>query len=79
MCLSMHVGFVQMPLKFSTIHWVCGLSYFIHAFGTTRLYLLVYVDDFLIIGNDVDRTEQLILKMSIAFKICNHGTQSFCS
>ncbi|XP_031121068.1 uncharacterized protein LOC116024313 [Ipomoea triloba] len=45
--------------------------------GTTRVFLLVYVDDIIMMGNDPVLIDKLLQRLSTTFKIWDLGTPSF--
>lgn len=49
------------------------VSLFIYSSVIDRVYLLVYVDDILIMGSNSSLVEDLLAKLAGAFKICDMG------
>jgi hypothetical protein len=52
-------------------------SLFIVSFGGAMIYLLVYIDDILLIGNDSAFLQQLITLLSLEFKFRDLGSAHF--
>lgn len=52
-------------------------SLFIYSTTTTHIYLLVYVDNILIMGSDKDLVSTVLDKLTQAFKIRDIGTLTF--
>lgn len=50
---------------------------FIYSQDSTQVYLLVYVDDILIMGSDPGLVSLQLAKLSTGFKICDLGAPSF--
>ncbi|XP_031124275.1 uncharacterized protein LOC116026989 [Ipomoea triloba] len=68
--LSFSVGFTSSKTD---------VSLFIYSAGSVRLYLLVYVDDILVMGSDLDSVTALVAKMGSEFKIRDMGASySYC-
>ncbi|XP_019161015.1 PREDICTED: uncharacterized protein LOC109157618 [Ipomoea nil] len=53
------------------------VSLFHYSSGTSRVFLLVYVDDIIMMGNDSALIDTLLRQLSTAFKIRNLGTPGF--
>lgn len=53
------------------------VSLFIYSQGSTKVYLLVYVDDILVMGSDSALILTLLAKLSVAFTIHDLGASSF--
>ncbi|XP_019151972.1 PREDICTED: uncharacterized protein LOC109148690 [Ipomoea nil] len=53
------------------------ISLFHYSTGTSRVYLLVYVDDIIMIGNDSVLISELLRRLSTTFKIRDLGAPSF--
>ncbi|XP_019196347.1 PREDICTED: uncharacterized protein LOC109190333 [Ipomoea nil] len=45
--------------------------------GSSRVFLLVYVDDIIMMGNDASLIDTLLQRLSTTFKICDLGTPGF--
>ncbi|XP_031120907.1 uncharacterized protein LOC116024148 [Ipomoea triloba] len=53
------------------------VSLFYYTSGDSRVYLLVYVDDIIMMGNDTALVDSLLHRLSTAFKIRDLGTPGF--
>lgn len=53
------------------------VSLFIYSTGYVQLYLLVYVDNILVVGFDSAHVSSLVSKMAIELKVCDMGSLSF--
>ncbi|XP_031116906.1 uncharacterized protein LOC116020577 [Ipomoea triloba] len=53
------------------------LSLFYYSSKSSRVFLLVYVDDIIMLGNDASLIDDLLLRLSSVFKIRDLGTPSF--
>lgn len=53
------------------------VSLFIYIVSSLCVYLLVYLDDILVMGNDQSLINALLLKLSTAFKIRDLGPPNF--
>lgn len=53
------------------------VSLFYYTIGSSRLFLLVYVDDIIMMGNDAALIDSLLKWLSCTFKIRDLGTPSF--
>lgn len=54
-----------------------NVSLFIYSDGVVQLYLLVYVDDILVMGSDYVRVDNLVASMRREFKVSDIGCPSF--
>lgn len=53
------------------------VSLFHYSSGTSRVYLLVYVDDIIVMGDDSALIDTLLRRMAFTFKIRDLGSPSF--
>ncbi|XP_031106198.1 uncharacterized protein LOC116010838 [Ipomoea triloba] len=53
------------------------VSLFYYTIGSSRVFLLVYVDDIIMMGNDAALVDSLLKWLSCTFKIWDLGTPSF--
>ncbi|XP_031092189.1 uncharacterized protein LOC115996890 [Ipomoea triloba] len=53
------------------------VSLFYYTLKSSRIFLLVYVDDIIMLGNDASLINDLLLRLSSVFKIRDLGTPSF--
>ncbi|XP_031101978.1 uncharacterized protein LOC116005883 [Ipomoea triloba] len=54
-----------------------NVSLFYYTSGASRVYLLVYVDDIIMMGNDTTLIDTLLSRLSAVFKIRDLGTPGF--
>ncbi|XP_019168239.1 PREDICTED: uncharacterized protein LOC109163960 [Ipomoea nil] len=53
------------------------VSLFYHSTGVSKVFLLVYVDDIIMMGSDAVMVESLLRRLATAFKIRDLGTPGF--
>jgi len=53
------------------------VSLFVYLSGSMQLYLLVYVDDILVMWSDSVCVPSLVSKMALEFKVLDMGSPSF--
>ncbi|XP_031090978.1 uncharacterized protein LOC115995974 [Ipomoea triloba] len=64
-------------LKQASRAWFNRLHSFLLSVDSAYVYLLVYVDDILVMGSDLDLITSLLSKLSVAFKIRDLGEPGF--